>query len=393
MNRIELAQLEDPDLYAAELQHWLMTEGPRSPAVRQMMRLARRHPDAELDRIFETKLAEYKRALREERVPTFWNLPVRGWEWLTDNARFTPPREVLMTLVYVVLVLVAFEGLKNRLPIGEWLRERGEVPTPFRAISRSQESFAPHRNPAPADVHERVDDWFAAELTRAASSDIFRQALAVEVARSVTGSRSLAGNAEGSDHNDPVESLRQLVREQILEVVTDLDRPIGEAVTAAIASENGAAEIRRALASTDLTGQTVAAMKAAVAEVKLPEQLAGEVAAKLQELDVKAMVHQAIVASLADIALKERVAVILQKALAADESRIELQGVVKTVVRSSETRAAFEQNLQSWLKSDDFRKQLTKAMTQASAAEKKDEPPGQAAAETVPPSEKKGDGG
>lgn len=126
MTTAEMSQLQDPDLYASELQHWLMIAGPRSKPVRDLMRVARRHPEAELERIFETKLAEFKRAHREDRKPTLLNLPVRIVEWLTENAKFTPPRDVLMTLVYVVLVLVLFEGVKGIVPVRNLMASWGE---------------------------------------------------------------------------------------------------------------------------------------------------------------------------------------------------------------------------------------------------------------------------
>src|SRR5687768_17172151 len=92
----------DPAAFSDEVHFALLNEGIRGPRLRQLMRLARH--DAELEAILETKVAEFRRYVRETRTPTWWNLPVRGLEWISDNARFTPPREVFMTLVYVVLV-------------------------------------------------------------------------------------------------------------------------------------------------------------------------------------------------------------------------------------------------------------------------------------------------
>ena len=90
----------------------LLNEGLRGPRMRELLSMAR--VDSELGRIFEMKVAEFRRFLRESPVPTWWNLPLRAGEWLADNAQFTPPREVFMTLVYVVLVLVGIEAAKRR---------------------------------------------------------------------------------------------------------------------------------------------------------------------------------------------------------------------------------------------------------------------------------------
>ncbi len=391
MNANELAQLEDPDLYAAELQHWLMTEGPRSPWVRQLMRVARRHPDAELDRIFETKLAEYKRAMREERVPTLWNLPVRALEWLTDNARFTPPREVLMTLVYVVLVLVAFEGLKSRLPRWDRLLEPAEVPTAARLFSRDNGALASYRVPAPVDVRERVDEWFATELSRAAQSDSFRQAVAEQVSRVLMAPTYEEGN--GSDSAAPGDMLRQLVREQLRAAVGELEQPVGEAVAAARPGERAVAEIRDALAQADLAAQTAAAVKNVVADQKLPDLIARELSAKIKELDVKQIVRKAVTDGLADADVSEKIAVLLRQSLESEEWRKQVQGAINTAGGTAEAQAAFQQKVQAWFDSDAFRKSLSKAVLQALAAGKGAAPQTEPNAETVSATDAKGDGG
>lgn len=104
--------LQDPDQFSARLHHLLLTEGARSAGVRSLMRLARQTPGGELDLLFEAKLREWRRFERESRKPTLWNLPIRLAESLWDHIQFTPPRDVVMTLVYVVLVLAGMEGAK-----------------------------------------------------------------------------------------------------------------------------------------------------------------------------------------------------------------------------------------------------------------------------------------
>src|SRR5688572_2180529 len=113
MTNVGTDELKDPDLFADELQYWLLATGPRSEGVRQLMRLARRHPGAELSRSFESKLAEYRRYRRESRRPTVWNLPARAFEAVWEDARFTPPVHAVTTLIYVVIVIFGLEGVRQ----------------------------------------------------------------------------------------------------------------------------------------------------------------------------------------------------------------------------------------------------------------------------------------
>ena len=99
----------NPDQYARDLHKALLLDGPRSATVRRLNRVARKNPGAELERIFETKVAEFKRHHRETRVPTWRNAPQRAVEWVMEQSSFTPPKDVLMTLVYVVIALLSVE--------------------------------------------------------------------------------------------------------------------------------------------------------------------------------------------------------------------------------------------------------------------------------------------
>jgi len=176
MNDIDL---KNPDTFSDELHFALLREGLRGPLLRRLMRLAR--GDVELHRIYETKVAEFRRFLRVSRKPTLWNLPTRAVEWLTEGVRVTPPREVFMTLVYVVLAVLAVELAKQHaspllhqdsmlrssaLPLGLGL-DRPEINSPV------------------ADSLARIDGWMLAELTRVSQTDAWRTALAERLAVSL----------------------------------------------------------------------------------------------------------------------------------------------------------------------------------------------------------------
>lgn len=107
-------ELMDPDVYAAELQDCLLSEGPRSYGVRYLRRLARQKGNAELERIFEMKVGALQRYTRESRVPSIWNLPIRWIEWIADNFRFTPHRDMWMTVLYVLVALLAVDAIRPR---------------------------------------------------------------------------------------------------------------------------------------------------------------------------------------------------------------------------------------------------------------------------------------
>jgi hypothetical protein len=178
-------QSTNPDEYAADLQDCLHCHGPRSRQVRRLLRLARKERDAEKERIFETKLAEYRRYQRESRQPTLWNLPARGWEWFWDGAQYTPPREVVMTLVYVALALVGVESVKRYvLP-----RFEAETPVPGPAFMTSKswdQRDWDELEPTPGrrvsnEALDRVETWLVGEFQEAAASAQLQAALSAQI--------------------------------------------------------------------------------------------------------------------------------------------------------------------------------------------------------------------
>src|SRR5687768_13755500 len=105
-------RLDDPAVFSDEVHFAILHEGLRGQRLKKLMRVARKN--AELEAILETKLSEFRRYLRETRQPTASNLPARIVEWLSDNVRFTPPKQAFMTLVYVVLVLVGLDLFRQQ---------------------------------------------------------------------------------------------------------------------------------------------------------------------------------------------------------------------------------------------------------------------------------------
>jgi hypothetical protein len=164
----------DPDGYAAQLQDALQLHGPLSAEVRRLWRRARRECNVELERMFETKLAEFRRRRRQSRQPQWTNLPERAFEWVWDGVRYTPPREVLMTLVYVAFALIGVETLKQHVlprfqPEVRHTAPFDDFPLPGTGI----------RAPAPAgNVSPRIEAWLVAELRQAAKSVELEEALA-----------------------------------------------------------------------------------------------------------------------------------------------------------------------------------------------------------------------
>ncbi len=114
MNITDQDLTENPDLFASEVHFCLLNGGVRSRSMRRLWKLAKGH--SELERILEIKLAEFQRAAREARTPTLWNLPMRMAEWTSERVRFTPPREFMTTLAYVVFAVVAVDAIKSRVP-------------------------------------------------------------------------------------------------------------------------------------------------------------------------------------------------------------------------------------------------------------------------------------
>lgn len=169
MNVTESNELHDPDVFSSDVHYCLLTQGIRSRRLRELMRMARNN--AELERIFEIKVAEFRRFLRETRVPTVWNLPIRGFEWLSDNARFTPPREVLTTLAYVAVMLVGVDVLKSRVPWSQWSQSgRTQTANLMRPSYELDADMFRSASTADTQAASKVDEWLAAELKRAAES-------------------------------------------------------------------------------------------------------------------------------------------------------------------------------------------------------------------------------
>jgi hypothetical protein len=178
MNDVDL---KSPDVFSGELHFALLSEGLRGPMHRRLMRVSR--GDAELGRIYETKVGEFRRFLRSSRRPSLWNLPTRTVEWIADNVKVTRPREVFMTLVYVVLAVMVVETAKRQLstaapaadftlssPLGLDVR----YGYPRITSGGSHQSQSTH-----------LDDWMLAELERASRSEAWRAALAKQLALSL----------------------------------------------------------------------------------------------------------------------------------------------------------------------------------------------------------------
>lgn len=189
MNSTESTELRDPDTFSADLHYCLLSQGLRSKRLRALLRLAR--GNGELERIFETKVNEFRRYLRETRVPTAWNLPIRTIERFTDNARFTPPREVLTTVAYVIFAVVGIDAAKSWLP---WDRNVTHPESPTHMVVKkarfdvdSDELW--NSTPVPGDTTAKVDDWLEKELRRATESPEWQRLLA-ERLKSTTASIS-----------------------------------------------------------------------------------------------------------------------------------------------------------------------------------------------------------
>ena len=169
---------KNPEAFSAELHFALLSQGLRGPLLRRLMRVAR--PDAELSRIFEAKVSEFRRYVRESRPRTIWNLPLRGWEWLSDQARFTPPREVLMTLVYVVLAMMGVEFFKSRVGSNADADALHAAALPLRVGQP-----AAYRGPAKPEALP-LDEQMIGELERLGQSKAWRAALAAQLTESLT---------------------------------------------------------------------------------------------------------------------------------------------------------------------------------------------------------------
>jgi hypothetical protein len=172
--------LKNPDVFSGELHHALLTEGLRGPLLRRLMRASRN--DAELSRIFETKTGEFRRYLRASRKPTIWNLPTRAAERLADTARVTPPREVFMTLVYVVLALMAVEVFKRQVSPASANSDLGSLP-PLGFELGPTTYRPPGGYELTPDDSRRIEDWMIAELKRASTSGAWREAFTEQLAQ------------------------------------------------------------------------------------------------------------------------------------------------------------------------------------------------------------------
>ncbi len=176
MNDVDL---KNPDIFSTELHFALLSEGLRGPLHRKLMRISR--SDAELGRIYETKLGEFRRYLRISRRPTLWNLPTRVMELLSDTVKVTPPREVFMTLVYVVAAVMVLELAKRQWFSSEPTSELSSGPLHLDIAYRDPNDPAPlTRTHFP-----QLDDWMIAELERVCRSDAWRAALARHMSESL----------------------------------------------------------------------------------------------------------------------------------------------------------------------------------------------------------------
>jgi hypothetical protein len=216
-------ELRDPDLFAADVHFCLLNDGLRSSQLRRLVRLARNN--AELERIFETKVAEFRRYLRESRVPSLWNLPIRIFEWLGDHAQFTAPREALTTLVYVVLALVVFDVMKSKLPWDSLLGQPPVQNLPFAKVPlyQTEVEMTSLRSKANAETSSKIDDWLVKELQQAARSAGLEQLLTHQIQQGLA--RAEQDNPLAARMNVLLESdeFRKALRAQLVEALHSPD--------------------------------------------------------------------------------------------------------------------------------------------------------------------------
>lgn len=113
-------------------------------------------------------------ALREERSPTLWNLPLRAFERLTESAQFTPPRDLLTTLAYVAFTVVGVDAAKSHLPWNGLSAERRSASSAnsLKSTFDPTADFTSLRSTSTpsAESISKIDDWLTRELKRAAES-------------------------------------------------------------------------------------------------------------------------------------------------------------------------------------------------------------------------------
>ncbi|HEY4261605.1 MAG TPA: hypothetical protein VGM98_15655 [Schlesneria sp.] len=352
----------NPDLFASEVHFCLLNDGVRSRSLRRLWRIAK--GDSELERILEIKVAEFRRAMREGRTPTLWNMPTRTFEWLTENARFTPPREVLTTLAYVAVMLVGMDALKSEVP---WSRVwSGSGHTNSSTLMRpSYESDADlFRSPSVAtmDASSKVDEWLVAELKRAADSSDWSQAMARRLAESLDKlplNELLIRKVTQATEEATLQQMNSAVARDF---VTDLD-------TGALAKQV-AESLRTALSARQTNDLAIAILKS-----------------RITSLDWKLLLNEATSAIGADpVATDKLTAALLQTVELADaeqqvatptagasnpsDSTTALRQSVQAAISSDVFEAAVRKSVQNWVASDEFRTQLTAAVQKAQAKSK-----------------------
>jgi hypothetical protein len=298
MNHEDEKLLADPDLYAAALHHWLLTEGARSAHVRHLTHLARRVPGAELERIFETKLAEFNRYRRDTRTPTLWNLPVRAYEWLAEHAKFTPVRE-LYVLGCVVVVLVGMEVVKRywsgaeELTNGHGHWNGSSLESALPGVTLADGGLGP------ADPVSEVDRWLASGLKAAANSPAFQQLLGQKLQASIDGHTLEKPLQDQLRRLVGAEEFRAIVRNGVAESidVAAITAKVRQAVDSAAPADELQAKVKSAVGSP----QTADSLRATIAQAVKPDELQALIRAGVQNYfqseEFRAAVRQALAAA------------------------------------------------------------------------------------------------
>ena len=163
--KIDNDKLLDPDYFAAELHTCLLMDGIRSPSIRRLRRVAWGKP--ELERIFEIKVSEFQRYEREARQPTLSNLPIRAFEWVWENAKFTPARDVGWTILAIILTISTVELSKFLLDKYKPI-ELDKYQTKETALLSDEKG---------EELVRQVDRWLAGKLANVLSSDQIESSL------------------------------------------------------------------------------------------------------------------------------------------------------------------------------------------------------------------------
>ncbi|MFC1597129.1 hypothetical protein ACFL5Q_04210 [Planctomycetota bacterium] len=250
------------ETFRDEMQHRVVKHGPRSKPVREAIGFARRHEDPEFYHIAMEKTNAQKQYLRETYGPT----PL---ERVVDFIRLGSPREILVTLILVFLVLFVFDSTESWMSDGP-VQAFDELDVDVLAERMGLYMRDEAAGPAPELLDQQLSDRLGESIDKA------------NIDQLLAGKVQAAMEESGIDELAVTQLAARLSSTDLEKLLT---RKIEQALDGPGMAQFVVKEVQEQLQTANLQEVLLARLKDALAGADLDQKISDQIDRRLAEFD------------------------------------------------------------------------------------------------------------